>query len=87
MAGQVRCNRLLHERPRDDDALDLVGAFVNLRDLGVAHHTLGGNSSCTHSLRAPDGVVGDGDRGVEVGLGDSRPRLKRVARWSINSPT
>ena len=60
MAGQVRSNRLLHERPRDDDALDLVGAFVNLRDLGVAHHTLGGELfHVPIAAEHLDGVVGD----------------------------
>src|SRR3954453_7608033 len=37
-AGGIR----LPHGPGDDDALDLVRALVDLRDLGVAHHALDG---------------------------------------------
>src|SRR3954454_7047660 len=64
----------------DDDALDLVGAFVDLGDLGVAHHALDGVLvDVAVAAEDLDGVDGDlhgvvggeqlGHRAVLRGLG------------------
>ena len=44
MIAEQRRNRLLQELAGHDHALDLVGALVDLGDLGVAHHAFQGKS-------------------------------------------
>src|SRR5918996_2305768 len=67
--------------PRDDDPLDLAGAFADLADLGVAHHALdrvlGGVAVASEDLHR----LGGGSHGQlgTVELGHRRLLLERLA--------
>src|SRR3954469_18744509 len=69
----VQAGRLAEQRPGDDQALDLAGALVDLRDLGVAVVALGGEllrvAVAAQDLdRLPRLAAGDAGR-EELGLG------------------